>query len=149
MARTKKFDSAFKLVWKMETPIMIKVFAWKCFINKLPTRDALAFRGILPSSSSSCVFCCANGESSLHSLLLFHNASLVWKDIADCIGFEGYKAENFKESFLNWFSFSKNAKVRKGKEGVVWMAVCWTLWLVRNDVVFREIRGTFPILFER
>lgn len=35
-------------------------------------------------------------------------------------------AKPFKESFLKWFWFSKGSKIKKGKEGVVWLAVVWT-----------------------
>lgn len=63
--------------------------------------------------------------------------NLAWRETVEWIGFGNYKARDIKESFTIWYSFGRKAKVRKGKEGVVWLAVIWYLWLVRNDIVFR------------
>lgn len=90
------------------------------------------------SSNNSCVFCLNEGESALQSLLCCRNVNLVWRDMAKWIGFHGYKVLHFKESFLKWFFFCKQVKLRKGKEGVLWLAICWSNWLVRNGIVFRN-----------
>lgn len=112
-----EFDKALSKVWKMEVPTKTKAFGWRCFINRLPTSGALSKRGILPYSSSSCVFCCMCKDSGDHLLSLCRNVDLVCREIADWIGFENYQAEGIKESFLKWCHFGKKAKMRKGKEG--------------------------------
>ncbi|XP_058733735.1 uncharacterized protein LOC131605395 [Vicia villosa] len=132
-----EFDKAYQTVWKMEVPLKIKAFGWRCFIDRIPTSSGLSSKGIILISSSSCVFCCNHDDFSAHLLLLCHNVDLVWREIADWIGFEDYKARDFKESFLKWYYFGKKSYVRKGKEGVVWLAVLWHLWTVRNRIVFR------------
>ncbi|XP_058726223.1 uncharacterized protein LOC131597549 [Vicia villosa] len=110
-----EFDKALSRVWKMDVPTKIKAFGWRCFIDRLPTRGALSHRGILPYSNTSCVFCCLCEESDGHTLLLCHNVNLVWREIAEWIGFDNYKAEGFKESFMKWYKFGKKAKVHKSK----------------------------------
>ncbi|XP_058733550.1 uncharacterized protein LOC131605180 [Vicia villosa] len=133
-----QFDAAMELVWRIEDPLKVKAFGWRCFINILSTKDHLTRKGILPSSNSSRVFCSAVGESALHSLLFCHAAVLVWRDMGERIGLTGLRGMSFKESFFVWFNFCKHNYVTKGKEGVVWLATCWTIWLVRNDIVFRK-----------
>lgn len=78
-----RYDSAMEKVWKMEVPYKIKVFGWRCFINRLPTRDLLVSRGINSISTINCMYCGINPESSLHSLLECCSSVLVWKDIAE------------------------------------------------------------------
>src|SRR4051812_28366845 len=121
----------------MDVPTKIKSFGWRCFIDRLPTRRALSYRSILPFSNTSGVFCCLCEEIGGHMLLLCHSVNLVWRKIAEWIGFDNYKAEDIKESFMKWYKFGKKSKVRKGKEGVVWLAMIWYLWTARNEIVFR------------
>src|SRR4051812_49216630 len=47
----------FSLIWKLEIPIKIKFFGWRCLLDRLPTRDLLLFRGINISSPNVCGFC--------------------------------------------------------------------------------------------
>ncbi|XP_058754722.1 uncharacterized protein LOC131627879 [Vicia villosa] len=132
-----EFDKALKLVWKMKVPMKSKAFGWRSFINKLPTRGALFRKGVIPSPNVVCAFCRGIEETTVHLLLSCHCVDLVWRDIAEWIGFDNFKAGDIKESFLRWYNFSRKARVRKGKEGVVWLAVVWHIWLVRNGIVFR------------
>lgn len=68
--------------------------------------------------------CSIVGESVLDFLLCCHVVCLVCRDMAEWVGFLGYRGMNFKESFLEWFSFSKQAKLRKDKEGVLSLVTC-------------------------
>lgn len=131
------FDAALKEIWRMDVPIKVKAFDWKCFINKLPAHDALSSNGIINPSLTSCVYSREKEETYSHLLLKCYNSGLVWKDIAEWIGIGIYKADDIKESFLLWIYFCKKQKMRKGKEGVVWLAVVWSLWKIRNDIIFR------------
>ncbi|XP_058783440.1 uncharacterized protein LOC131658124 [Vicia villosa] len=89
----------FSKIWRLDAPLKVKAFGWKCFINKLPSKMQLAYRGILNLSNSSCVFYLAHEKSALHLLLLCSNIDLVWRDIADWIGFSDYRERSFKGSF--------------------------------------------------
>ncbi|XP_058764649.1 uncharacterized protein LOC131638116 [Vicia villosa] len=52
----KEFSKVFKLIWNLDVPQKITSFDWKCFINRMPTRDLLLLRGISFLSSIGCVF---------------------------------------------------------------------------------------------
>lgn len=66
-----RFDFGFDSLWKVKVPVKIKAFVWRCFLDRIPMKDSLFFRGIIPSSSNLyCVFCGVVLESFLHSLLL-------------------------------------------------------------------------------
>ncbi|XP_058786925.1 uncharacterized protein LOC131661401 [Vicia villosa] len=43
-----------------------------------------------------------------------------------------------KESFWYWSNFCRSKKVKKGKEGIIWLAILWSIWLRRNDIVFNN-----------
>lgn len=118
-----RHNKAYLTIWKMGAPTKVKVLGWRCFNNILPSKEVLTKRGILANSNTNCIFCGTNTESLCHSLLHCHVSELVWREVANWIGFMNYKADNFKESFLIWCLEGKKNKVRKGKEGVMWLAI--------------------------
>ncbi|XP_058742455.1 uncharacterized protein LOC131614942 [Vicia villosa] len=132
-----EYDKVFSLVWRTAVPLKARAFGWRCFHDKIPTRGALSRKGIISLSNSMCAFCRCTEEGSVHLMLSCYCVDLVWRDIAEWVGFVNYKAEDIKDSFLRWYNFGRRVRVRKGKEGVVWLAVVWHIWLVRNRIVFR------------
>nr|GFC82717.1 RNA-directed DNA polymerase, eukaryota [Tanacetum cinerariifolium] len=69
--------------WVKSIPIKINIFAWKVFLDRLPTHSNLVRRGVLVSSMS-CPIGCAAQEDLAH--LLFRLVFLVQVD-SDAISF--------------------------------------------------------------
>ncbi|CAI8590076.1 unnamed protein product [Vicia faba] len=119
-----KFDKAFQLVWKMGVPYKIKAFGWMLLINRLPTKDLLSIRGIsFPIDSQKCISCGNADETLDHSFLFCYVIILVWRDIAEWIGFSDFPEIESKGSFMKWYKFCKLKKVKKEKEGCDWLAI--------------------------
>ncbi|XP_058765916.1 uncharacterized protein LOC131639438 [Vicia villosa] len=134
-----KYEDLVAIIWKMEVPSKIRIFGWRLFVNRLPTKDLLKIRGIpFPLNSLSCSFCEAELESRNHSFFNCKVVDLIWKDIALWIGKPVGKEEDCLANFLDWYSFCKVNKVRKGKWGLFWMATTWSIWLIRNGICFRN-----------
>ncbi|XP_058741406.1 protein NRT1/ PTR FAMILY 4.2-like [Vicia villosa] len=132
-----RHDTVFEDIWKEEVPLKVKAFGWRSFLIKIPTKDMLLNRGILNSSSSlDCVFCEEVDETLLHSFSLCHNVAIVWKEMAEWIGLDYNCFDNFKENLWYWSNFCRAKKVKRGNEGIVWLAIIWSIWLHRNDIVF-------------
>lgn len=70
--------------------------------------------------------------------MLCLNTVIVWKEMADWIRLPFNCFLDLKEIFLYWSSFRRAKKVKRGKEGFVWLAILWSLWLRRNDTVFNN-----------
>ncbi|XP_058783249.1 uncharacterized protein LOC131657919 [Vicia villosa] len=136
---TNCFDFAFVAILKVEVPLKVKASEWRSFLNKVPTKDALLIRGILNSSSNlECVICKDFYETLQHSFLLCCNAAIVWMEMSGWIGLSFNNILDFKESFWYWSSFCRAKKVKRGKEGVIWLAILWSIWLHRNDILFNN-----------
>lgn len=58
--------------------------------------------------------------------------------MAGWIDFEDFESVNLMDSFLRWGGFCITKKARKGKEGCIWLVTIWSLWIIRNEVIFRE-----------
>ncbi|XP_058774343.1 uncharacterized protein LOC131648617 [Vicia villosa] len=134
-----RYDSAFIDIWKIDVPLKVKAFGWRCFINKVPTKDSLLFKGIIAYTSNlDCVFCADCNESLLYSFLSCRNAGIVWREMAEWIGLPFKIGLDFKEGFIYWSSFCRSKKVKSAKVGTVWLAILWSLWMRRNDIVFNN-----------
>ncbi|XP_058741970.1 uncharacterized protein LOC131614399 [Vicia villosa] len=121
----------------MDVPMKSKAFGWRSFLSRLPTKGALVRKGIIPNSNSFCAFCRGTMEDPVHLLVSRYCVDLIWREMAEWFGFDNYKAVDIKESFMRWFNYGRRVGLRKGKEGVVWLAVVWHIWLVRNGIVFK------------
>ncbi|XP_058779060.1 uncharacterized protein LOC131653017 [Vicia villosa] len=97
-----KGDEAFNLLWKMDVPYKIKTFGWRLFLNRLPTKDLLVYRGIdIPISNLNCIFCEAHVEEVDHLFSKCFVIKLVWNEIASWVGFPGWMEEECASFFVN------------------------------------------------
>src|SRR4051812_49173056 len=60
-----ELEKTFSTMWSTDFPFSVRAFVWRCFLNKVPTKDQLSRRCIsLPNSDSNCVF-----FSEVHEIL--------------------------------------------------------------------------------
>lgn len=104
-------------------------------MNRLPTKDLLNKRGVpFPLNSLNCAFCDMNLESRNHSFFFSRNVmKIIWNEVSLCIG----KAINLEEecsaNFREWYLFCKSKNVKEGKCEIIWLAISWSIWLVRRN----------------
>ncbi|XP_058732744.1 uncharacterized protein LOC131604314 [Vicia villosa] len=134
-----KHDGAYSLIWKTNTPFKTKVFGWRILIDRLPTKELLLKRGIsFTTSSSNCEFCGIALESLEHVFFKCSIVKLIWRKIAEWIGLLDVTEEDPKGSFMLWYQFCKSMKMKEGRLSCIWLAITWSIWLVRNGIIFRR-----------
>ncbi|XP_058780626.1 uncharacterized protein LOC131654465 [Vicia villosa] len=132
-------DDVLDKIWKMEVPFKVKAFAWRLFVNRLPTKDLLKVRGIpLSASNLLCVFCGLHLEDREHIFINCNVIKLVWKDIGEWVEFSGWKEKYCIPLFMEWYAMSCRRRIKEGKLGVLWLATCWIIWLTRNAFCFNQ-----------
>ncbi|XP_058746973.1 uncharacterized protein LOC131619951 [Vicia villosa] len=114
-------DVVLEKVWKMEVPFKIKAFAWRLFVNRLPTKDLLM-----------------QLENRDHLFFNCDVSKVVWNEIALWVDLPGWNGEDCIPFFMEWFSMGHVKNIKGGKLGVLWLATCWIIWLTRNDFCFRN-----------
>jgi len=62
----------FEDVWQKQFSLKVSVFAWRLLRNRIPTKDNLFRRCIIPFDDTSCIAGCGSSEIANH--LLFHCA---------------------------------------------------------------------------
>lgn len=121
----------FKLLWECKAPTKIGAFAWRVLLNRIPTKQNLAKRGVQVSfEDQRYVLCGGQTETEEHLFLYCPLVTAVWCSIYAWLGVSGTHYQGCLQHFLML-------------EGLlvwmlVWMAVFWTIWLERNEVIFNN-----------
>jgi hypothetical protein len=137
----------FSSIWKCHAPSKVRGFVWQLLHGKIPTRKSLAYRNILEASGdTSCGICGEEIESDLHLFLYCEIAMLVWMDVLFWLDTPFSLPQNLFSMF-HVLVESGNKKTRPGL-GMIFAAVCWTLWRCRNGIIFDNGNGSVAELVE-
>ncbi|KAJ0511325.1 putative reverse transcriptase zinc-binding domain-containing protein [Helianthus annuus] len=123
------------LRWLHWIPSKINCFLWRAVLDRIPTRDALALRNIyIPSTL--CVLCNTHNESMDHLLISCQYSHLVWTVISLWVKIP---LPRYLISIVGLLEHIDAHSVSKEKKKAVYLiiaATCWTLWRIRNNVIF-------------
>jgi hypothetical protein len=122
-------DPIFKLLWKTSCQGKHKIFFWLILRDKLSTRNMIRRRGMF-LEDYHCVLCQQSIEETVMHLFFYCPFA------RDC-----WAIINF--SFADHLSVSQIFQAWKRKLLVdfsldIFIIWCWAIWLVRNDVIFRN-----------
>lgn len=80
IAQDKRME--FKIIWKNHALVKVSTTTWRLLGNRLPTKDNLLRRNIIPSrEEAKCIFCNSTTESAAHLFLECDPSYLVRKDM--------------------------------------------------------------------
>lgn len=131
-------EEVFKSLWGVPVPSNALAFTWKVLQNRIQTRDNLHKRHIISSQVDLlCPLCTSHEESSSHLLFSCTVAWRVWMAIYNWIGLSTVLPNTGKDHFLQhvllWWT-----KSQKQGAWVLWIAVIWAIWNLRNNLIFRN-----------
>ncbi|XP_058741005.1 uncharacterized protein LOC131613343 [Vicia villosa] len=130
---------ALELLWETKVPSKIKIFNWRLLLDKLPTSYHLIRRNIIPDvMENRCPLCAASEENTLHLFLNCPTTATVWKQVLTWLDREHSIQIDIIDHFLS-FNTTFKGKYGKNKERMVWMDTTWSVWRMRNDLLFNSI----------
>lgn len=120
--------------WVKLIPIKINIFAWRVFLDKLPTRLNISLRGVeIPSIL--CPICNASVESSSHLLFTCPFARQVRSKVLRWWELDDHDFCSYEE-WLLWFkSIRMSSSLKAMFEGVCYV-MWWAIWRFRNRLLF-------------
>jgi hypothetical protein len=124
-------------VWKSLAPSKVVVFSWQTLLSRIPTRANLATRGVvLEDAHVLWAACGGDVETENHLFLLCPLAWSIWIEVYRWFGVVEVFPGNICSFFEGLLSSLKYGK--KSSKGIlmVWHAVIWILWRVRNGNFF-------------
>ncbi|KAL4378031.1 hypothetical protein GQ457_02G027360 [Hibiscus cannabinus] len=124
-------------VWDLGVPPKIQCFVWFVLLERLPTLVMLQARGVhVGASSLACVFCGTGCDEIQHILYDCSLARHVWDGF-----FRWWRVACVRPQLLGEFIDQGFGSFFSGFHRQWWLvgcaAVLWTLWLARNEVIFR------------
>ena len=120
-------------IWKLRLPIKIKVFLWYLYTGVILTKDNLARRQW--QGDRKCCFC-SSDESIQHLFFDCHFAKFVWRTVH--VFFNLIHPTSVQNLFISWLH-GINRKL-KYKILVGASAICWTIWLTRDDIFLTRLQ---------
>ena len=142
--------SGHRVIWQIKVPLKIKVFLWYLSKGVTLTKDNLAKRNW--NGSKLCSFC-GHNETIQHLFFDCQYARFLWRMVFCCFNI---KPPNNINHLLGSWVYGMDNKVKK-QMLVGASALCWAIWLSRNDMVFNKVssktylqvlyRGTYWLHF--
>lgn len=120
----------FKWIWKSSCQHKHKVFFWLLSRDRLSTQNILKRKHFhLPSYN--CVLCALDTEETLERLFLEYDMAIVCWDLI------GMAVNNYSDPFQVFDDLRRQLGVSFFMEIIIIMS--WSIWTLRNDVIFRGI----------
>ncbi|GKC12718.1 RNA-directed DNA polymerase, eukaryota [Tanacetum coccineum] len=132
--------------WIKQIPIKINIFAWRVFLDRLPSKMNLLRRGV-QVSSLLCPICISYNEDVSHS---FFSCSLAvdvsrlvcrWWDVV-------WTPLGSYSDWLSWFkSIRMGSNIKCLLEGVFYVS-WWCIWNFRNHELFAVHKPRKAVIFD-
>ncbi|KAJ0491418.1 putative reverse transcriptase zinc-binding domain-containing protein [Helianthus annuus] len=127
-----------QMKWKGWVPLKCKLMVWRALLNRLPSRVELIRRGVvLPNDS--CIFCNSDQETTLHMFTGCLFAAEVWSRIEFWCKLSPIFAFDVVDLLK---TVNIQAKTKQSKyilRGIIFTTM-WTLWIERNERIFKGKR---------
>ena len=121
-----------RLIWKLKLPLKIKIFCWYLRKGVILTKDNLARRNW--NGDKKCVYC-THSETIQHLFFDCHFTKFIWRAIYFSFGIT--MPSNVNHMFHGWLQGMNPTIKTKILVGAI--AMCWSLWISQNDVVFISV----------
>ena len=141
-------DRVICKAWMKLAPPKVEFFLWLALLGKLNTKEMLWKKGILQANQLSCSLCAVHTElESLDHLLVHCPISWnIWQEIAAELGQVIAHPATFRRHFEQWLSRKWRNTIMKKVWCATFFAVAWSIWLMRNEVIFQQKAVNVEIL---
>lgn len=127
-----------KVIWDNKVLARINVFMWEVDKQALQTKKRL--KKVFPEIDLVCALCGQEEETLSHLLLECEFSKRIWVHLAEGFGVQlpGHSSVNDKLSF--WAHYSWDDEVKDWFWVKAPAVVMWTVWIQRNDKIFRQVK---------
>lgn len=142
-------EKTLHLLWKSKAPLKVVVFSWQLLLDRIPSKVNLHHRRAIDEDASLlCVFCNCADESVDHLFLLCPFSKLVWTRVLSWLGAD-FAIPASIHLLIVLFGEGIGVQVKQGGCVLLWYAVVWCIWELRNGITFRSETPDFMYLMDR
>ncbi|KAF1874246.1 hypothetical protein Lal_00030279, partial [Lupinus albus] len=129
----------YQHLWKSKAPSKVISYAWRLFLDRIPTRDGLSRWGVslIIGGGASCTHCNDQLESSQHLFFSCSFSYRVWQLIYKWLDFYVALPYGTINHFMFHLCLIKDWKHRHAWSSI-WLATIWAIWRARNDSIFNN-----------
>ncbi|GJT42569.1 RNA-directed DNA polymerase, eukaryota, partial [Tanacetum coccineum] len=132
--------------WVKFIPNKVNIFAWKLFLNRLPTRSNLAKRKV-SIDTDVCPVCDSTQEEVAHIFFCCSLARDLTRLICRWWNLDEHLFSSYAE-WLSWFnSLRLGSKLKAILEGVFYIT-WWSVWNFRNHLLFASTKLRKESIFD-
>ncbi|XVF83559.1 hypothetical protein PTKIN_Ptkin16aG0498800 [Pterospermum kingtungense] len=139
--------SSWKLVWSGLAPPKVGAFCWQLLKGKIAVKDNLVSKNILQHSETFCSFCGHPGESVNHLFFSCYGPWCIWSYWCRLWGIQWAAHKDAWSNFIEWHSLLPSSSGE-----IIWKisfyAILWSIWILRNEVVFKNKQLDFIMLID-
>ncbi|KAL5161528.1 putative ribonuclease H protein [Glycine soja] len=139
-------EECFEKLWRIKVPARFLVFAWRLLRDRLPTRKNLQRRQI-QLTDSLCPLCRTQQEDASH--LFFHCSKVqpIWWETMSWLQVKGAFPLSPQQHFHHHLGVQPTG-VRNNRWHCWWLALTWSIWKLRNSIVFSNANFDANNLFK-
>jgi hypothetical protein len=136
-------------VWHQHIPSKVSLFVWRLLRNRLPTKDNLARRSVIPSAQTACVLGCGHPETANHLFLDCVFFGSIWYEVWDWLGISFVSPGVIRHHLHQFINMVGLPRVTHLFMKIIWFAFVWVLWKERNNQVFQQVATSPSTLLEK
>ncbi|KAK2440989.1 hypothetical protein QL285_012338 [Trifolium repens] len=142
-------DAVSDLIWNKQVSLKVSVLAWRLLRNRVPTKDNLVRRNIIPHDSQLCVNGCGGLETAQHLFLSCHVFAPMWGLVRSWIGVSSADPISIQDHFLQFIHSAGGLRARRSFMQLVWLCCISVMWTERNNRVFKATAATTQQMFDK
>ena len=129
-------------------PLKVLIFAWRLFLDRIPTRVKLFERRVLQISDQGCVANCGSNEDGEHLFITCSFFGDLWKLVADSLSLSTIFHCQFFEHLHQFGGLRGFSKKTTESMHIMWLLVVWTIWKEQNNRIFQRKEDNLLVLGE-
>ncbi|KAJ0476914.1 putative RNA-directed DNA polymerase [Helianthus annuus] len=145
LASRHDFSSRYVMDQCKWVPKKCNLLAWRAELNRVPTVDALARRGVTVIDDM-CNLCCEGLDSVTHIFTACPMALGVWEKISFWCKIQNFFVFSFRDLLEIHNLGDKGKTEREAVHGII-LTACWVLWKARNDQRFNGKKSSVDEIF--
>ncbi|XP_021971359.1 uncharacterized protein LOC110866520 [Helianthus annuus] len=155
--RNKDFSDWYVMEWCNWVPLKCNIFAWRADMDRIPTVEALARRGV-SIEDGGCSFCNDGPDSVSHIFTACPLALGLWEKISFWCRVRNFFVFSFRDLLDIPLLGGRRKSEKVALHGII-ITACWLLWKARNNLrfngkmcnvedIFSEVRALSYLWFE-
>ena len=137
------------LCWHKQVPLKASISAWRLLQNRLPTKENLVMRGIIPHDSRFCVTWRGATQSAHHMFLYCPSFAFIWGLVRLQIGVESADLGHVSDHFVQFMHSLGGPRSRRSFMQLLWLCCVWVIWIEHNNKLFKNMENTAHQLLEK